>query len=159
MKAAVQMRFEGVRELERFFDDLPNREQARLLRDAMRPALVPINRASKNLAKNEKDTGNLYKSIGIVARAYPNQRAAVGYVGPRRGFRGPDGRLATRYAHLVEFGHRNLDGSFTSGKFILRRAFEQAREEAQRIFAQKYAEQLFRYTERLVRRHNTRRRR
>lgn len=68
----------------------------------------------RSLAKSV-DTGALQDSIGYSVKKQRKKGSAVSIVGPRWGhFGGKDGQQPARYAHLVEFGHVNRNGTQTA---------------------------------------------
>lgn len=78
--------------------------------DIMGPALeaasVPIARATMDLAPVE--TGALRASIVVKVQKYKDG-GAVSIIGVNRRYRSSDGRKPSKYAHLVELGHVQVD--------------------------------------------------
>ena len=128
MPVAATMTLTGDKALIRTLDRLPPALVRRVVRPAVRSALVPINKAAKR--KAPKDTGLLKKSIGAVVKVYKQTGVIWGGVGPRKGFRQiVDGkpRDPVKYAHLVEFGTERVPANS-----FLRAAFD---ENIGRVFA------------------------
>lgn len=135
---SVQMRVEldGVRQSLHALESLGPRVYKRVMTSALRKAVRPIVAAARakapkksrsRRAPKESPTGALRRSIGYVVRKYKQHmdqsRSSVrsggagtilALVGPRRGFKGVDGRGRVRdpanYGHLIEFGHRIAKG-------------------------------------------------
>lgn len=96
---------------------LPREVSARILATATKAAIQPIKVAAKRYAKRSERTGALRDSITDKVVNYERTATAVGLVGPARGYYKKGKRLGkganylgsdspSKYAHLVEFGHR-----------------------------------------------------
>lgn len=77
--------------------------------EAVVTAMTPVVSRAKRYARRSMDTGNLHDSIGIKSTPRLKKGRLYAIVGPRRKFRkaDPSGkgfRVATKIAHLVEFG-------------------------------------------------------
>lgn len=109
----------GAKELLAVVNELP--EQVRV------EVLVPIVRAGGKVVKEGAkflapvDEGDLRDSIDQKEVRYPASFSAISVVGPARGRR-KGGKMPSKYAHLVEFGHQNRDGTFTPPKPFMRPA-------------------------------------
>lgn len=100
-----------------------NGPAAAAARQALRPTLAE---AKRNVPK---DTGTLRRALVIRAGSKRSKTRTTTLVGPNKSVRGPDGkRSPVRYAHLVELGHLNRDGSKTPGARYLTRAFESTKD-------------------------------
>lgn len=102
---------------------------------ALVEAMTPMVDAARNLASASVDTGNLKASVGFRVKAY-RKGAIVGVIGPRNGFKTVDRqgrtRIATKYAHLVEFGHVAPNGMHVAAKPFMRPAFAAKRQQVAR---------------------------
>ena len=99
------MTLTGDKELDRAFQQLPDRVQRKVARQAVSAALTPMVKAAKRLAP--KDEGLLKKSIGKKVKTYRNNGVTWGAVGARSGFKTViDGKVhdPRKIIHLVEFG-------------------------------------------------------
>lgn len=116
-----QINLTGFRELEAALLKLPAELAKTVEADALRYGMIPVRKAAQNYARGIRDTGQLYKSIGLTVRRvrrklqYVNRYTAR--VGPRGGFRITTGtytrgknkgkpiyRDPRYYAHLIEYG-------------------------------------------------------
>jgi len=124
---AVSVALVGDKRLARKLDELAGPVSRRILREGIRKALTPINRAAKR--KAPKRTGLLKKAIGkkvVVKPGYAN-----GIVGVRTGFKqiiGGEPRDPNNYAHFVEYGTPH-----SAAKPFLRPAMDENRDKAFRI--------------------------
>lgn len=101
----VTIRTAGVRELVQRLEQLAGLAQSQpIIRRACRAAAKPIEDDYRALAQRHEATGNLYRSVTTVYRAYPEGGAAI--VGPRQTGRGGSqpGVESGNHAWLVEFG-------------------------------------------------------
>ena len=147
MPVAATMALTGDKALIRTLDRLPAALVRRVVRPAVRSALVPINKAAKR--KAPKETGLLKKSIGAVVKVYKRTGVIWGGVGPRKGFRQViDGkpRDPVKYAHLVEFGTERAPA-----QAFLRPAFDENKGKAFGILKAKIAAGLIREAKRAKR--------
>lgn len=94
--------------------------------EAIIAALTPmVDAAQRNAVR---DTGTLKNSIGFRVKPYKRRGNVFAVVGPRRGFKGPDGRDPAKYGHLVEFGHTTKNGKVAINPFM-RPAWDETRGE------------------------------
>lgn len=108
----MELKFEGVKELQKALNKLPYNMQDKAYRKGMTKGAQIARNAAKKNAQAIKDTGALAKSIGYTI-SKDRQNAKIG---ARRGFKqpAPPGRRSKkqqyidpfRYAHLVELGTR-----------------------------------------------------
>jgi HK97 gp10 family phage protein len=101
----IELRIEGVSDVAEAMKKLSSKLRGDIGTRAVVAALTPIINAAKTRAESSRDTGALIDSIGMRIKRKTMGRGVFGVVGPRRGFRRPDGRDPVKYAHLVEFGH------------------------------------------------------
>lgn len=82
--------------------------QRRVMRSAVTAAAKPIIASARaTIQANDEETGTLRKSMGSTVKTYRKTGSVVVVIGPRVGFANAEtGRDATRYAHLVEDGHK-----------------------------------------------------
>ena len=92
---------------------------------AARKALRPMLAAAKRNAKESDETGSLRKSLTVKRQTKSPKLHPRFRVGPDAGYVGPDGRKPVRYAHLINYGKVNSDGSQTPGTRFMDRAFEE----------------------------------
>lgn len=119
----------GVDDVGKALSELSKKIQKDIGLKAVTAALTPMEEAARRLVT--VDTGNLKNSIGLKTKTYKGGRNIFGIVGARSGFRGPDGRLAHKYAHLVEYGHAKKGGGTVAAKPFMRPAFEQTKGQMQ----------------------------
>ena len=116
----------GTADVAETLEKLSNAAKKKLGTDALVEALTPMIDAARARASDSVDTGNLKASIGFRVKAYKNGKI-LGYVGPRNGFKVVDRhgktRIATKYSHLVEFGHAKKGGGTVAAEPFLRPAF------------------------------------
>ena len=116
----------GTADVAETLEKLSNAAKKKLGTDALVEAMTPMIDAARSLASASVDTGNLKASIGFRVKAYKNGKI-LGYIGPRNGFKVVDRqgrtRIATKYAHLVEFGHAKKGGGTVAAKPFMRPAF------------------------------------
>lgn len=120
--------------------ELSNAAKTKIGVEAVVNALTPVVDAAQRNAKRSEDTGNLRRSIGFRVRPYKRTGNIVAIIGPRRGFKVPDPsgrgyRVASKYGHLVEFGHMAKGGKHIAAKAFMRPAFDSQKAEAQRRMA------------------------
>ncbi len=108
----------GMGALSAALQGIPEDMRNKILVQGVARACKPIERAAKQNAKSSQDTGALRNSITTKTVGYAKDGKAVGLVGPARGYftggkkSGKLGRLLgknvmpSKYAHLVEYGHR-----------------------------------------------------
>lgn len=105
---------------------------------------------AKAHAKKSRDTGALYNSIDIKPLKRRNPFRFVSMVGPGYAKRAKWDSLATsiygdseeaeeksggRHGHLIEFGHKNRDGSWTPAQPFMRPAFKEGSAEMMKVIA------------------------
>lgn len=145
MKIAVKV--EGQEAILKRLENVQSAVRNKLLRRAVNAAtLAPYKAAKANaktvsnqaaandlVAQANKSTGTLAKSMGRKVKIYRQSGAAVGIVGPRKGFartvRLKTGREVymdpVKYAHLVEFGTRR-----SRAKPVMRPAWDSTKVES-----------------------------
>ncbi|MEM8873667.1 MAG: HK97-gp10 family putative phage morphogenesis protein [Planctomycetota bacterium] len=110
---------------------------------------TPISREARSRANRE--SGALKRSMGKRTKSY-RSGVVVATVGPRRGvsfeYQG-ERRTPAHYAHLVNNGHRNRDGSHTPGSHFMDDAFDATSDEAERVAEAKIIEKLTSEAQRL----------
>jgi len=90
---------------------------------AARKALRPMLAAAKQNAKESDDTGALRSSLTIKKQSKSSKLHPRFRVGPDAGHQ-KAGRRPVKYAHIVNYGKVNRDGSVTPGTRFMDRAFE-----------------------------------
>ena len=130
--------------------------ERRGMKDALMAAAKPIVKETK--ARTPKRTGALRRSISKKGRTIPAQQTAEVKIGPRSGYR--DGKIyPARYAHLVEFGHRQVVNTATGKKNIgfvppkpfMRPAYESKKDEAREIYGREIGDRIHRQFQRYKR--------
>lgn len=107
MAMGIELDKRDVRIIQKMLRDLPAASQRRVLRPAITQGIKPIRKSIKRRAGQVKDTGQLFKSIGVKIKSYTKGNTVVGISGPRLSFKGKDaatGQNPANYAHLLEFG-------------------------------------------------------
>jgi HK97 gp10 family phage protein len=116
-----QINLTGFRGLEAALLKLPAELAKTVEADVLRGGMTPVRKAAQTYAKRIRDTGQLYKSIGLTVRRVrkkgQNVNRYTARVGPRGGFgitlgtktkgknKGKSIRRDPRfYAHLIEYG-------------------------------------------------------
>lgn len=107
----IELKIEGAADIADTLKRLSAKVQSDIALHAVVSALTPIVNSAKRHAHKSRDTGALVESIGFRVKKYSKGRGVFAVVGPRRGFKGPDGRDPVKYAHLVEFGHFGAAGT------------------------------------------------
>jgi HK97 gp10 family phage protein len=110
--STVSLEITGFEDLISALSQLKNTKARAACRAAISQASVPVSRSQKKLAP--VDSRQTRKSIGRKIKTYRNSGTTVAIVGPRKGFKAEvtdkKGRKVlrnpTRYAHLVEGGHK-----------------------------------------------------
>lgn len=124
--AVAGMKLTGDKQLLKLLRSLPRDKQVRgAVRKAVNAGAQVIVKAARAKARQFNRSGALAKSINKVVRTGKDKQSLYAVIGPQRGSKGEhDGKivLPTKYAHLVERGHINRDGSFTQGKHFMRSA-------------------------------------
>jgi HK97 gp10 family phage protein len=135
-----QLKVEGLRELNKTLQSLPNKVHARVLKGAVRRALLPIQRAAKQSAPRK--SGDLKKAIGtLVHKRYSDKHHAEASVSVRRGKKFPAGR----YGHMVEKGTSKMPA-----KPFMRPAFDANKQAALDRFKKSVAELIEKELDRLT---------
>lgn len=164
MGFVIRGRVGGLEETIKRLDGLKRRVKNTILRKAMRRATAIVLKAARGNCP--KDTGLLRKSLGSKVKAYRQSGVVVGLVGPRKGFkqevtRKGGGKMQAdpvRYAHLVEFGRKEVtttktvlsDGTTVFGRSVrmvpprpfLRPAWDQNKAAVREVIANTVAEEL-----------------
>lgn len=101
----------GAAQLSAVLQAIPRELRTKILATGVNAAAVPVVVAAKRFAKRSERTGTLRNAIDHVVRKYEFDGRAVAIIGPIKGsvvasVNGRPKRIsATKYAHLVEFGH------------------------------------------------------
>ena len=91
---------QGLKDLNKLLKQLPNKTQAKVMKDAVRKSLQPMNRSAKSKVP-KGGTGDLKKALGVVFNKQYSKDDHIEYmVTVRRGKKFPAGR----YGHMVEKG-------------------------------------------------------
>ena len=151
MSKGITVHLEGHKELIRALDKLGGKDTFGLSRNAARAAMVPVNKAPTQNAKALKDTGALWKSIGIKVKRIPRAGIVWVGVGPREGhaIEMPDGRTRdpVNYGHLVEMGFQNVrTGEHVAARPWLRPAIDSQGRKVLSIYVNKMRAGLIRLT-------------
>lgn len=109
----------GHRGLIKLLRQLPDDVYRKVVKKANDDVMRPVLREAKKLTPSA--TGTLRRSLGIKTKLYPRRGVVFTLVGPRLGFGrkvstggGKSGfREPTKYAHMVEDGHRIARGGTT----------------------------------------------
>jgi len=121
------MILKGVSDLRGFLLDLKPQTQDRILKASVKAAAAPIVKDAKS--RVDEDTGALKKSLVAIVKKNKRTGAIIAYIGAKVGYytasrKGRGGYKVTRvksggkvklvapykYSHLVEFGHRSVNG-------------------------------------------------
>ncbi len=99
----------GIPDLKAALEAVGNKVKKQTAYQAVVEAMTPVVIAARRYARRSVETGNLHESIGLKATPKLRKGRMYAIVGPRRKFKKPDPsgkgeRIATSYAHLVEFG-------------------------------------------------------
>jgi|TARA_R100000081_G_C4805351_1_gene167083 hypothetical protein len=82
-----------------------------IVRQAMRKALKPSVKTLKRYLKDHRDSGNLYKSIGLFNVKTAKSKAPIVGVGPRKTSTGKqNSKLPTGYMYYLEYGKNGKGG-------------------------------------------------
>lgn len=130
----------GDKALAKTFKTLGERVQRRVLRQAVNAASTPVVKAARSKAR--KQSGLLKKSLGKKVKTYPEKMTVVGIIGPRRDVQGEYKgvkRVPANYAHLIEGGKINSDGSYTPPEPFLRPAYDETEGQALNVMRDKLA--------------------
>lgn len=105
----IKVKVDGLAALIARIRSLEKKMANRIMRKVLRAGARELSNVAKSYIK--RDTGTLYKSIGIKIKAYRNTGVVVAVVGPRTKFikqtrKGK--RWASKYAHLYEFGRKTF---------------------------------------------------
>lgn len=124
--------------VERVLDQLERRG----MKAALLKAATPMVKEAK--ARAPKRTGALRRSLTKHGTTDPKTQSAKVEIGPRKTKDARTGFPAVRYAHLVEFGHMAVDGSFVAPRPFMAPAFEQTKEDARKIYAREVGNDIHR---------------
>ena len=127
----IGLKVSGVDDLLEVLKQLPPKVEQDVIGAALAvPARKLAKAAREFIRMGTRGTGLLEKSIIFTVRKARKKGLIISLIGPRRGVFviNPQGEKvnATRYAHLIEFGHLNRDGSMTAARPWLRPAIKQA---------------------------------
>ena len=82
-----------------------------IVRQAMRKALKPSVKTLKRYLKDHRDSGDLYKSIGLFNVKTAKSKAPIVGVGPRKTSTGKqNSKLPTGYMYYLEYGKNGKGG-------------------------------------------------
>lgn len=134
----------SLKDFDRRLKKLSESVSGKVVGQALRQASTPILGEARRLAPKGL-TGLFRKSLrtgkGRVLRKYKNSGTSVVFIGPSRSVFDNNSPYSNRYrhrpstiAHLIEFGHKNRDGSFTAPQPFMRPAFNSKKGEALKIF-------------------------
>lgn len=123
----IELKIEGAEELGKTIQKIGARMRVEMAREAIVTAATPMLNAAKRHAEKSRDTGALVQSIGFRVKPYKKNGGMFCVVGPRRGFRGPDGRDPVKYAHLVEFGHMTEKSGLVAVQPFMRPAWQETK--------------------------------
>lgn len=123
------------KDLRRQFGRLPDVVSRKVARKAVNAGSTPILQTARKQVPVV--TGTLKQSLGKKTKVYKNSDVALSMVGPRI-----SGKWAGYHGHLVEFGHINVDGSFTPGNPFLRRSQEIAKPKVIQKMHSKFATEI-----------------
>lgn len=124
---------DGVEEVKENLNRLGNKVRSDIAREALITALTPTVNAAR--AHAPVDTGTLKQSIGFRVKPYKRRTKFFAVIGPRRGFRGPDGRQPTQYAHIIENGRHTAKGKQVEIHPFMRPAWNETKDGALKIMA------------------------
>jgi HK97 gp10 family phage protein len=136
----IQIQITGQADIAKALDEISRASKGKIGLKAIITALTPIVDRAQELAPT--DTGNLRDSIGFRTKAYRRGGHIFAVIGPRKGFRGPDGRLASKYAHLVEYGHTKKGGGMVAAQPFMRPAFAENSGKAVQDMARVFGEEI-----------------
>ncbi len=158
-RSGLSLRFEGDKELIKALDKIGGKA-FNLSVKAARAAMVPVNKDAKQRLKLVRDTGALWKSIGIKGKRYPRLGLMWVGVGARKGksVQNADGstRDPVNYSHLVEFGFNNVrTGKHVAAQPWLRPALDANKRKVLKIYENKMRAGLRTATERARREFST----
>lgn len=124
----LQIKIDGERTVKEVLEGVSRHVKRKLGTEAVVTALTPILSAARANASSSVETGNLRDSLGFRVKPYRKGEHIFATVGPRRKFKrkdpsGKGERVASKYGHLVEFGHVGRDGEFVAAKPFMRPAF------------------------------------
>jgi len=127
----IGLKIEGVDNLLLVLKQLPPKVEQDIIGAALALPSRKLTEAAKGFIRlGTRGTGLLERSIVFVIRKTRAKGIILSLIGPRRGESviNAHGKKvnATRYAHLIEFGHLNRDGSYTAARPWLRPAIKQA---------------------------------
>lgn len=138
---AGKMRLIGVEEVEAMLKRLPEVNAKKVVETSLRAGAVVVRRQAKaNLTANRSvDTGALRNTLTIRRKTEVPKFGVMTVTLRASGklytvVRGGSSRATkarpSKYAHLVEFGHQNRDGSHTPAEPFMRPAVETKKNEA-----------------------------
>ena len=107
--AGVQIKLEGVTQVVRLFDALPEELQKKVMRPAVKKgaALIAAAIRTRAAAAFPNTSGSYKRSIGVRVRYYKESDTMLAVVGPRRG---AQYKHRANIAHLLEWGWRTSRG-------------------------------------------------
>jgi len=85
----------------------PKRGTKTIVRQAMRKAMKPLLKQLKTYYKEHKDSGDLYKSLGLFNGKGRRDSFPSVFAGPRKKATGKGDKLPTGYMYYVEYGGVN----------------------------------------------------
>ena len=82
----------------------PKRGTKTIVRQAMRKAMKPLLKQLKTYYKEHKDSGDLYKSLGLFNGKGRRDSFPSVFAGPRKKATGKGDKLPTGYMYYIEYG-------------------------------------------------------
>lgn len=137
---SVVISVSGVDKIDKVLRGMPVFISDTLLLNVHSKAAEPLVQRAKLLAPLGK-TGNLTKSVGIIKEGIKkSDQLGLVKVGPRRG-----GNYKGYHGHLLEFGKTNRDGTRTRPRPFMRPAFNQTKDQVERIIIYQISKQVSDY--------------
>lgn len=129
MKIGVSL--SGVDDLLDVLRQLPPAIEQKVLAKALAVPSRKLAQAAKEFVQLQtRGKGTLAKSLSFYVRRSPKQGVVISLVGPKRGEFAINEKgmkvNATRYAHLIEYGHASRNGGTVAARPFLRPAIKQA---------------------------------
>lgn len=142
----MQVEISGADDIAKTLREMSDATRGKISMEAMITALTPVVTSAQAFARSSRDTGNLCNSIGFRVRAYSRKSKIVAVIGPRRGFKVVDRsgstRNASKYGHLVEFGHMAKNGKQVAAKPFMRPGFASSEGKAMQDMANVFRQRI-----------------
>ena len=127
----IGVKITGVNNLLEVLKQLPPKVEQNVLAKALAVPTRKLTKAAKEFIRiGTRGKGTLEGSIFFFVRRIPGKGVVMSLVGPKRGVKALNERgemvNATRYAHLIEFGHAKVRGGTVAARPWLRPAIQQA---------------------------------